>query len=67
MEEEEEEDLLKEPLDGWSETEGEWRMAVKMKGQEVSGGKEQEGQESPKVEKPRSLLVCTVSLLITDL
>lgn len=38
--EEEEEDLLKEALDGWSETEGEWRMAVKMKGQEVSGGKE---------------------------
>lgn len=34
----EEEDLLKEPLDGWSETEGSWRRAVK--GQEVSGGKE---------------------------
>lgn len=44
---EEEEDLLKEPLDGWSETESEWRMAVKMKSQEESGGKEQEGQESP--------------------
>lgn len=40
---------------------------MKMKGQEVSGGKEQEGQESPKVEKPRSFLVCTMSLLITDL
>lgn len=38
--EEEEEDLLKEPLDGWSGTEGGWRSAVKMKGQEVSGGKE---------------------------
>lgn len=38
--EEEEEDLLKEALGGWSGTEGEWRMAVKMKGQEVSGGKE---------------------------
>lgn len=37
---EEEEDLLKEPLDGWSEREGGWRRAVKMKGQEVSGGKE---------------------------
>lgn len=36
---EEEEDLLKEPLDGRSEIEGEWKMAVKM-GQEVSGGKE---------------------------
>lgn len=63
---EEEDDLLKEPLDGWSETEGEWRMAVKMKGQEVPGGKELEGQESQKVEKLRSLVVCTVSL-ITDL
>lgn len=37
---EEEEDLLKEPLDGRSEIEGKWKMAVKMKGQEVSGGKE---------------------------
>lgn len=36
----EEEDLLNEPLDSWSETEGGWRRAVKMKNREVSGGKE---------------------------
>lgn len=36
----EEEDVLEEPLHDWSETEGSWRRAVKMKGKEVLGGKE---------------------------
>lgn len=38
--EEEEEDLLKEPLDGWSGAEGGWGSAVKRKGQDILGGKE---------------------------
>lgn len=38
--EEEEEDLLKEPLDGWSGAEGGWGSAVKRKGRDILGGKE---------------------------
>lgn len=45
MEEEEEEDFLNEPLDGWSETEDEWEMAVKMKDQEVSDRKNRSHQK----------------------
>ena len=53
---EEEEDLLKEPLDGWSGTEGGWRRAAKVKGQEVLDGKE--GQESPKDAWCRETIRC---------